>query len=250
METFTRNILRVADRHGVSTVFPDFLEMCVCALSAGAKEEHYLKVIKKYTKDEVYLLADACKLLVAEMYNGGDGLKDCLGDFFMDHLSFGRNGQFFTPQPLCDMMAIITGTTGPGKTVADCACGSGRTLLAAAKICRLNSFYGADIDRTCCLMAVINLCLNGMLGEVAWMDTLGNRFYGGWKIDLYPATPVPYVREITEDESYMFLKVPVTESKLSPGSDQPDITPIAVNIPLEPITGEVKQTSLWDEWTF
>jgi len=148
MKTFTEIILRIADRYGVHHVFPDFLEMAVCALSLGAKEDHYLKIVSKYKPPEVQMLSDAFASLVMEMDDHGYGLKDILGDFFMEHISHGHNGQFFTPQPICDMMAIITDTSGVGKTVADCACGSGRTLLAAAKVSRLNSFYGADIDRT------------------------------------------------------------------------------------------------------
>ncbi len=236
MESFSKIILRVADHYGVHHVFPDFLEIAVCALSLGSKEDHYLKIISKYKPKEVQLLADAFTSLVCEMDNDGDGLKDCLGDFFMEHVSFGRNGQYFTPQPICDMMAMLTNPNGVGKTVADCACGSGRTLLAAARISRLNSFYGADIDRTCCLMAVINFCLNGMTGEVAWMDSLSNRFYGGWQIDIHPAQPVTFVREITEAESYVFLRVPEVKPKVLPVS--------------EPEKVEVSQTSLWDHWTF
>ena len=234
MKTFTEIILRVSNRYGVHHVFPDFMEMVVCALSLGAKEDHYMKIIAKYKPQEVRDLSDAFASLVMEMDDHGFGLKDCLGDFFMEHISHGNNGQFFTPQPICDMMAIITDTSGIGMRVADCACGSGRTLLAAAKISRLNSFYGADIDRTCCLMAVINLCLNGMTGEVAWMDSLSNRFYGGWKIDIHPEKCVPYIREINQDESYIFLTVP--EAK-----------PVPVPLPEKT---EAVQSSLWDHWTF
>ena len=238
MQTFTEILLRLSDRHGVGHVFPDFLEMAVCALSLGAKEEHYHKIISKYQPNEVQMMASAFASLVEEMDNDGSGLRDCLGDFFMEHLSFGRNGQFFTPQNICDMMAIITGTSGEGQRVADCACGSGRTLMAAAKISRMNSFYGADIDRTCCLMAVINLCLNGMVGEVAWMDSLCNRFYGGWKIGIHPVKPVPFVREITAAESYMYLQLPEPEPKAE-----------KLHLP-ELAKVETVQTSLWDEWTF
>ena len=42
--------------------------------------------------------------------------------------------------------------------------------------------------------------LNGMIGEVAWMDTLCNRFYGRWQIDIHPVHIVPFVREIHEAE--------------------------------------------------
>ncbi len=234
MKTFTEIILRIADRYGVHHVFPDFLEMAVCALSLGAKEDHYLKIVSKYKPPEVQMLSDAFASLVMEMDDHGYGLKDILGDFFMEHISHGHNGQFFTPQPICDMMAIITDTSGVGKTVADCACGSGRTLLAAAKVSRLNSFYGADIDRTCCLMALINLCLNGMTGEVAWMDSLSNRFYGGWQIAIHPDQPVSYIREIKEDESILVLRILESKQEQLPETSK---------------TVEVQPT-LWDHWTF
>ena len=126
----------------------------------------------------------------------------------MEYLSHGHNGQFFTPEPICEMMARILNPAGYRERVADCCCGSGRILLAAAKISRNLLFFGANIDRTCAMMCVINLCLNGLLGEVCWMDTLMNRFYAGWRIELHPEHGVPYIMEISETESYMVLKLP------------------------------------------
>ena len=86
--------------------------------------------------------------------------------------------------------------------------------MAAAKGSRNSLFFGADIDRTCAMMCVINLCLNGLLGEVCWMDTLMNRFYAGWRIELHPEHGVPYIREIAESESYMVLRLPEKRQEL------------------------------------
>ena len=78
------------------------------------------------------------------MENGGQGMYDALGDLFMEYLSFGKNGQFFTPQPICDAMCLMTlETPEDGKTVCDPTCGSGRMLLGAAKINRKMIFFGA-----------------------------------------------------------------------------------------------------------
>ncbi len=112
------------------------------------------------------------------------------------------------------MMARILNPAGFGERVADCCCGSGRMLLSAAKIKRNALFFGADIDRTCAMMCVINLCLNGLLGEVCWMDTLMNRFYAGWRIELHPEHGIPYIREIKESESYMVLRLPEKKQEL------------------------------------
>ena len=208
LERFSNYILQIGHKYGLHSVFDDFLEMVVCSLSLGAKEERYLEIVHNYGKPEAYLMAEAFGALVIEMDNGGAGLKDCFGDFYMEYLSYGRNGQFFTPEHICDLMARMINPAGFGERVADCCCGSGRMLLAAARITRNSLFFGADIDRTCAMMCLINLCLNGLLGEVCWMDSLANHFYGGWRIELHPEKAVPYIREITKDESYLVLRLP------------------------------------------
>ena len=111
-------------------------------------------------------------------------------------------------------MAQMLNPAGMGERVADCCCGSGRMLLAAAKISRDSLFFGADIDRSCAMMCLVNLCLNGLLGEVCWMDTLTNRFYAGWRIELHPEHGVPYIREVTESESYLVLMLPEKKQEI------------------------------------
>lgn len=211
---FAQYMQQLARRNSISNVFSDFLEMAVCALSLGAMEDKYMEVVKRYDKPEANLMAEAFGALVMEMDNHGEGLRDVFGDFFMEHISFGHNGQFFTPEPICEMMARITDPIEPGSRVLDCACGSGRTLLAAAKVNRNAYFYGADIDRNCAMMCLINMCLNGMLGEVAWMNSLSNQFYGAWQVQIHPTGLGPYIVQITEAESYIVLKMP--EQKVMP----------------------------------
>ena len=200
---------QLARRNSIAHVFSDFLEMSVCALSIGAMETRYLEIVGRYDKNEVNLMADAFAALVLEMDKGGEGLKDILGDFYMEFISHGHNGQFFTPEPICEMMARMTNPIETGSRILDCACGSGRTLLAAAKINRNATFYGADVDRNCAMMCLINLCLNGMFGEVAWMNSLSNQFYGAWQIKPYPGYGNPYIVAITESESVIVQQLPM-----------------------------------------
>jgi hypothetical protein len=214
LKSFSQYILQIGYKYGVNSVFDDFLEMVICSLSLGAKEDRYHEIVRNYEKPDAYLMAEAFGALVIEMDNKGEGLKDGFGDFYMEYLSHGHNGQFFTPEPICDMMARILNPAGFGERVADCCCGSGRMLMAAAKISRNSLFFGADVDRTCAMMCLINLCLNGLLGEVCWMDTLMNRFYGGWRIELHPEQGVPYISEIAESESYMVLRLPEKKQEL------------------------------------
>ncbi|HTM67308.1 MAG TPA: N-6 DNA methylase, partial [Flavipsychrobacter sp.] len=71
-----------------------------------------------------------------------------------------------------------------GKDICDPTCGSGRMLLAAAKINRRLNYYGADVDLTCCKMTVLNMLVNSLPGEIAWMNTLSNEHWKSWHIRL------------------------------------------------------------------
>lgn len=56
-------------------------------------------------------------------------------------------------------------------------------LLSATKHNHRNYFFGADSSDTCAKMAVLNLFLNGMTGEIAWMNSLSMEWFGGWQIN-------------------------------------------------------------------
>lgn len=209
----------ITQRYGKRQVFSDFLQMVICSLSMGAREDVYLQVVAKYEPKEVHRFPEAMALLVQEMDNEGMGLHDVLGTYFEQEISMGHNGQFFTPVPVCDLMAMMSPPSF-GQTIADPACGSGRCLLAAAKINRHCLFFGADVDADCARMTAINLCLNGLYGEVAWMDSLSNKFYSGWKIMQHTDYGVPFLLEIPEERSLLHLKLP---NEIPPPVNQPQL---------------------------
>ncbi len=182
---FHKNLERLSSRHSRSRIFSDFLAMGVCALSMQTQEELYFKTIEKYDREELYLFCEAFALLVVDMDNNGEGLKDCLGGYFQEYISNGNNGQFFTPVHICDLMADLASSPEnfkDGETVIDSTAGSGRTLLAAAKRNRNLHFFAADISLDCCYMSIINFCLNNLSCEVWWMDSLSRETYGAWRI--------------------------------------------------------------------
>jgi hypothetical protein len=221
--TFEQLMEQLARRHGVQAVFSDFLTLLVCAFSLGQREEEYLATIRRYEKPEAYRFSEALAALTVEMTGDGSGMVDVLGDYFERFLSFGRNGQFFTPQNICDMMARLQNPVHALQRILDPACGSGRMLMAMAKLNRHALFYGADNDRNCALMTVVNLTLNSMYGEVSWMNSITNQYYAGWLIE--PTIHgVPRVRQITEAESYIKLRVP----------EKPAVTP-KIEIPVSKI---------------
>jgi len=142
-------------------------------------------------KAHQHLLSFPKKELIAEFMTelaelNPDGFADPLGEFYMTHISYGRLGQYFTPEPITDMtaMMIIGDDLKPGQKVLDPACGSGRFILSAAKINRSLDFYGADLDSVCCKMALVNMLLNSLTGEVAHMNSISNEFFIGYKVKL------------------------------------------------------------------
>ncbi|MEG0889844.1 MAG: N-6 DNA methylase [Bacteroides sp.] len=190
-------------------VFDDFLTMMVCSLSMGRKEEEYLRTVKGYTKKELDIFCKAFASVIMQMEYRQ--LEDPFGDYFEEHLSNGRNGQFFTPIPVCELMAnIVHGFNKASeqdaqKTVSDPACGSGRLLLASAKIDRNRYFVGSDISETCCKMTLINMCLNSIEGEVHHMDTLSLQTWRKWMVIIDKFTRIPYIYEVKKESQVLRL---------------------------------------------
>jgi len=195
----------IARKHGRGRTFDDFLQIIVCCLSMGRKEELYFKTIKPYDKDELNLFSQAFASLVMQMDR--KPLVDPFGDYFEELLSNAQNGQFFTPEYVCDLMVSLTHSPRAGqdtgteadKRVYDPACGSGRLLLSSAKLNRNRCFMGSDISYTCCLMTLINLCLNSLNGEVLHMNTLSNECWHRWIVIVDSITKIPTVYEVEED---------------------------------------------------
>lgn len=191
----------ISRKHGRAKVFDDFLQIIVCCLSMGRAEELYFKTIKPYDRDELKLFSQAFASLVMQMDSAP--LDDPFGDYFEEFLSNSRNGQFFTPMPICDLMTQLTTAVKPGEErksgdmrVYDPTCGSGRLLLSAAKQDRKQFFIGADVSYTCCLMTIINLCLNSLNGEVLHMNTLSLDCWHHWCIIVDSFTKIPTVYEV------------------------------------------------------
>ncbi len=137
-----------------------------------------------FEKWKAYRHRELLSLFLAELADlMPEGFRDPLGEFYMQEISTGRLGQYFTPEDIVDMIVAMNydGKDGNGRSVLDPACGSGRFLLRMAKRNRDMGFYGADLDHTCCKMTLLNMLLNSLSGEVAHMDSLSNEFFVGYK---------------------------------------------------------------------
>ena len=140
-------------------------------------EDEYLQTIAPYKGSELrHEFPKAFAYLIDEMETRlKDHLgNDVLGEFFEQQISNGRNGQFFTPFPVCMMMAasFYSGRKEKVKDdavplrILDPTCGSGRMMVAAQRVCGPeHQYYGIDIDRVCVKMTALNMFLHGMWGS-------------------------------------------------------------------------------------
>jgi ribosomal protein L11 methylase PrmA len=158
-----------------SRAFDDLLGMTICALSGGQMENEYLSIVRQYDHGEKGRRAiDAFPEALADLIVAMEHTrKDILGDIFQGAVSYGRNGQFFTPDTVCELMARLSMGRGAERVLDPC-CGSGRLLLAAADVNPQAEFYGQDIDLRCVQMTTINLALRNLRGQVVLGDSLSN----------------------------------------------------------------------------
>ncbi len=173
-------------RYDLRPVFDDFLTMSLCAVTQipGAGKSHYedlyLETITKYKDDELrHVFPKLFAQMIVEMedrLDDGQG-NDVLGEYYELNFCRKNSGQFFTPWPVCRMMAEMNRMdtdSGEIRRVIDPTCGSGRMLLAgAAVIGKQHEFYGIDLDHTCVKMTALNLFFNGIShAEVMCADAL------------------------------------------------------------------------------
>ena len=97
-------------RHSHWQVFADFVEMGATAMSNAvdlvareAREQRYMEVVKRYRPDEVARFPQMMALLTMALE---EETFDVLGRTFHDlELHNKWSGQYFSPYPLCRMMA-------------------------------------------------------------------------------------------------------------------------------------------------
>lgn len=242
---FKRGFEKLSYSQDYSTTFSSFLDFALWQLSPHAR--HKMKEeeqrLEKYKPEMGPVMAEMFNDWTVMSDDVGEGFVDALGDLFMECVSFGRNGQFFTPQPICDMMANLTHGSDlkDGASVCDPACGSARTLLSIAKMNRKLKFYGADNDLTCVKMAALNLLVNSMEGEIAWMDTLRMEHYRSYSIkNIWYGSHLLPILTIQGPGETKFL----SRLKLTEGDEIPE--PVQKESPeLKPMTGNPIQQLLF-----
>lgn len=194
------NIVSLGRKYDTRQVFEDFVICCAYSLANAAsynqeREDEYLRIAKKYEKEEFNSFAKMFAALQIEL--GKEDFDDVLGNLYEElGLSSKHLGQFFTPIHISGLMAKITFNAKETQTeiekngytsVYDPCCGSGRMLLSYLKLCRANDidldkvyFDGADLSKLCSCMTYVNLSLLGASAIVYNQDSLQMKVYDSY----------------------------------------------------------------------
>lgn len=203
---------KIAYRHQYSEVFDDYLTMMLNWFADGVDETRQRRdqALAKYTPEEKQLfnvmMQEHMKVMHSRIVDHGEKWYDSLGDFYQTITSNYKSsamGQFFTPDCICDMMATMNIGPEPYRTISDCACGSGRMLLAAHALQPLNFYHATDLDGMCVKMTILNFCLHNASGLVVHGNTLSMEVYQYYFIDRVQteAGILPIVKLVTEKKA-------------------------------------------------
>lgn len=96
-------------------------------------------------------------------------------------------GQFFSPEPLVELMAAITmPEVLDDAIVHDPACGSGRMLVAGIRRNRYATFVGTDTDLLCVHMATLNCLVRNANTWIIHGNSLSLEAQGGYHVRRTP----------------------------------------------------------------
>lgn len=193
IKDFVKYLTEVSDNHGIKQEerLDAFCDFIIRLFSTDSYNSGGFRpaIATPENRDYIILVSRWCEMVADEMDKGRffDLFGHLYEQMFLLKSKASSNGQFFTPDDLCMLMADITDADVEEKEsdrglvmVNDPACGSARILLAhfmrkthdnpalAGKY-----FYdAADIDLPTCKMAACNMMIHGMQGKVICQDQL------------------------------------------------------------------------------
>lgn len=196
----TKKILKIGTSQGVDRAFTTFIELFATLLASGGdpvngeeRKKRYQDISDSLSADirEEYLeLFDLVKQTFAK---NADDPVDILGEVFHElNLQNAWNGQFFTPNDVARLMAMLVNPTSKGKgrfaLLLEPTCGSGTMVIAAAWAMKNNGedyskkllVVAQDIDIRCVWMAYIQLSLYKIPAVITHGNSLTEEVWAKW----------------------------------------------------------------------
>lgn len=207
-------IKSLSQSQGLNTVFTTFLEITATSIAAqmdpanaAEREKRYEEIASKMEPETLTAYARMFALLYLATREHADDPCDILGDIYHElRLNNEWNGQFFTPDHICRLMAQLVNPVDelPDKEgpilINEPTCGSGTMVIGAVWAMKRKNFdflhksffVAQDIDIRCVWMAYIQLSLYGIPAVVIHGNTLTMEEWSRWHT---PSAPVPFMEE-------------------------------------------------------
>lgn len=240
-EDIARHLQRITHQHFFTT-FDDWLALAVNAFLRD--EEAYMAIMRKYGARNAPL--DEGQLALggrapSQADHPADHFARALGTWMAAMLAepadyLGRvyeeqavanayAGQFFTPEPLVELMAAITMPDELPDTaiVNDPACGSGRILIAGIRRNRYATFIGIDTDFTCVHMAALNCLVRNANCWIIHGNSLSLEAWGGYHVRRSPFGGELF--RLTVDQASELIRLPFANPEASTALSAPDPGP-------------------------
>lgn len=197
-----------------SLVFTDFLDYLIGTFSVENIVSHRANMAWVFDdkRKEESPLFEAMVRWIEKTDEGirNEGCFDFFGELyeemFLGKTKASNMGQFFTPMPLCRIMAKCM-IPGVASRVGEPSCGSGRNVLAMfaeSDKTKYQYYVCEDLDPVSVKMCALNMMIHGMFGCVICHDSLiPGSFHFGYEINevRYPFPVDAYsIRQITSEE--------------------------------------------------
>ena len=193
IKDFVKYLTEVSDNHGVKQEerLDAFCDFIIRLFSTDSYNSGGFRpaIATPENRDYIMLVSRWCEMVADEIDKGRffDLFGQLYEQMFLLKSKASANGQFFTPDSLCRLMADITDAdveekecNGGMVIVNDPACGSARTLLAHFMdktredhaLAGMYYYEASDIDLPTCKMAACNMMIHGLQGKVVCQDQL------------------------------------------------------------------------------
>ena len=206
METLGKTLKTLCGKYDTYKVLKDWFKVVAITINNASeivhgeawqkRENEYLEIVKKYTKDEFQVFVQAFGQLVVvidnDMQNGI--FKDWLGELYTHSGVANKDkGQFFTPYSVGKLMTDMSVKSDLENikdqdiiTFNDCCVGGGCLPIAYCQALKENNINYQqraviscqDNDERCFYMTYIQLSLIGAVARVKLKDTLKNENLG------------------------------------------------------------------------
>ena len=220
---------RITHQHFFTT-FDDWLALAVNAFLRD--EEAYMAIMRRYGPREAPMgekdhPADHfARALGTWMQAMKQEPADYLGRVYEEQAVTNHYaGQFFTPEPLTELMAQITMPDDLPNTavVADPACGSGRMLIAGIRRNRFATFLGTDTDLTCVHMTALNCLVRNANTYVIHGNSLSLETWGGFYVRRSPFGGE--LHQLTQVDTERLIRLPFQTASASTALAAPEQAP-------------------------